>query len=160
MKYFTISEFIKSDTARKLNIDNTPTEYQKNNAIEFINNLLDDLREAWSEYCTENDLGTGAIRVSSGIRSKKLNDAVGGSKTSAHYHGYAADLVPYNYEMAEFKKFVYNWLQDKDFDQMISEDENKAGVPGWIHLGYKNGAGKQRKQFLYMRNKQYYVLKM
>lgn len=160
MKYFTISEFTKSDTARKLNIDNIPTEYQKNNAIEFVDNLLDDLREAWGEYCAENDLGTGAIRVSSGIRSKKLNDAVGGSTTSAHYHGYAADLVPYNYEMAEFKKFVYNWLQDKDFDQMISEDENKSGVPGWIHLGYKNGKGKQRRQFLYMRNKKYYILKM
>ena len=54
MKYFTISEFIKSDTARKLNIDNTPTEYQKNNAIEFINNLLDDLREAWGDVLLSN----------------------------------------------------------------------------------------------------------
>ena len=31
MKYFTINEFIRSDEANKRNIDNTPTEYQRNN---------------------------------------------------------------------------------------------------------------------------------
>ena len=158
MKYFTLNEFIKSETAEQLNIDNTPSEYQKNNVIEFVENLLDDLREAWGEYCKQHTLGTPAIKVSSGIRSKALNEAVGGSKTSAHYHGYAVDLIPYNGRLDEFKKFCVNWLFDKDFDQFISEDENENGVPRWIHIGYKHGTGKQRHQCLYMVNNKYYTL--
>ena len=160
MKYFTIDEFIKSDTAKKLGIDNIPSQEQKDHAIELIDNLLDPLREAWGDYCKKNNLGSGAIRVSSGIRSKALNKAVGGSKTSAHYLGYAADLVPYNGNLKEFKKFVWNWLIEsgEDFDQFISEDENSKSVPQWIHIGYKNSAGKQRKQYMYMKNGKYYYL--
>lgn len=158
MKYFSIAEFTKSDTAKKKGIDNTPTQYQIDNATEFIENLLDPLREAWGHYCKQHALGTPAIKVSSGIRSKALNEAVNGSKTSAHYHGYAADLVPYNGELAVFKKFCVDWLFDKDFDQFISEDENKNGVPRWIHIGYKHGTGKQRHQYLYMVNNKYYTL--
>ena len=153
-----MEEFIRSNEAKKRNIDNTPTEYQKNNVIEMVENLLDPLREAWAIECKKYKLGTPAIRVSSGIRSKALNEAVGGSKTSAHYHGWAADLVPCNGNLKQFKKFCINWLFDKDFDQIISEDEDKNHVPSWIHIGYKNGSGKQRQQYLYMINNKYYTL--
>ena len=158
MKYFTMNEFVRSETAAKYGIDNTPSEYQKNNVISLVENLLDPLREAWGVYCQKHGLGTPAIRVSSGIRSEKLNEAVGGSKTSAHYHGLAADLVPGNGQLAQFKKFCVEWLMDKEFDQFISEDENDNCVPRWIHLGYKHGSGKQRHQFLYMKNGKYYTL--
>jgi putative chitinase len=158
MKYFTMDEFIRSEKADELGIDNTPTEYQKNNVIEMVDNLLDPLREAWAVECNKYKLGTAAIRVSSGIRSHALNEAVGGSKTSAHYHGYAADLVPCNGNLRHFKKFCINWLLDKDFDQMISENEDKNNIPEWIHIGYKNGVGKQRQQFKYMVNGKYYYL--
>ena len=158
MRYFSLNEFIVSDTAKRLGIDNTPTEYQKNNIYEFVENLLDPLREGWDKYCKKHKLGTGAILVTSGIRSDLLNIAVGGSKTSAHYHGYAADLVPYNGQLSHFKKFCVNWLFDKDFDQMISEAEDDNGTPQWIHIGYKNSAGQQRHQYLYMVNGKYYYL--
>ena len=158
MKYFTIDELVRSSTATARGIDNTPSEYQKNNAIELVENLLDPLREDWARYCKQYALGTPAIRVNSGIRSQKLNEAVGGSKTSAHYHGWAADIVPLNGHMDQFKKFCVNWLLDKEFDQFISEEEDKNHIPRWIHVGYKNGAGKQRGQFLYMVNGKYYNL--
>jgi putative chitinase len=158
MKYFTMDEFIRSDEAKRRGIDNTPSESQKNNVIEMVENLLDPLRGAWGEYCRHRNLGTGAIRVSSGIRSAALNAAVGGSKTSAHYLGYAADLVPCNGNLREFKKFCVDWLIDKDFDQFISENENAAHVPEWIHIGYKNSAGKQREQYKYMVDGKYYTL--
>ena len=47
MKYFTLQEFIKSDTAIRLGIDNSPSEIQQKNVIEMVENLLDPLREAW-----------------------------------------------------------------------------------------------------------------
>ena len=158
MKYFTLYEFVRSDTADRLGIDNLPTEYQMNNCIEMVEMLLDPLREAWAEYCSMKKLGGGAIYVSSGIRCEELNNAVGGSKTSAHYHGWAADLVPRNGRLKEFKTFCVEWLKDKAFDQFISEDEDENNIPRWIHIGYKNGSGKQRQQYLYMKNGKYYTL--
>jgi putative chitinase len=158
MKYFSIEEFTRSATAVRKGIDNTPSQYQIDNATEFINNMLDPLREGWAMYCNMNGLGSGAITVTSGIRSKALNEAIGGSKTSAHYHGWAVDMVPANGFMSDFKKFCITWLHDKQFDQLISEDEDKNGIPGWIHLGYKNGAGAQRRQMLIMKNNKYYYM--
>lgn len=158
MKYFSIKEFTRSNTAVRLGIDNTPTQYQIDNATEFINNLLDPLRECWTAYCNMYGLGTGSITVTSGIRSKALNDAIKGSSTSAHCRGFAVDMVPANGFMPEFKKFCITWLQDKQFDQFISEDEDKNGTPGWIHLGYKSPNGSQRKQMLIMKNNKYYYM--
>lgn len=159
MKYFTIDEFTKSDTADVLGINNTPTQWQKDHIKELVENLLDPLREDWGKYCKQHGLGTAAIYITSGVRSESLNKAIGGSKTSAHYTGYAADLVPCNKQLAHFKKFCIDWLFDKDFDQFISEDEEwNNRVPRWIHIGYKNIAGKQRRQFMYMVNDKYYTL--
>jgi putative chitinase len=105
-----------------------------------------------------NNLGNPGVRINSGVRSVALNNAVGGSKTSAHMIGSAADITPLNGKMKEFKTFCVNWLKNKTFDQFISEDENSEGVPTWIHLGYKTSNNKQRKQFLKMINNKYYVL--
>lgn len=158
MKYFTFNEFIESETAKQKQIDNTPEQWQLDNAEEFVNNLLDHLREDWGIYCNLCNLGTGALRISSGIRCEELNKAVGGSKTSAHYRGYAADLIPYNGNLKEFKRFCIEWLKEKDFDQFISEDEDENKIPRWIHLGYKNSSGQFRKAFMYMKNNKYYYL--
>jgi putative chitinase len=156
MKYFTIEEFIKSSTADKYGIDNTPEQWQINNIIEFVNNLLDPLREAWAEHCRHYNLGSPAIKVTSGVRSKALNKKLGSSNTSSHYYGSAVDMVPANGKLKEFKDFCIFWLKDKSFDQLISENENEKGVPKWMHLGYKRYDGVKRHQFMYMVNNKYY----
>ena len=46
--------------------------------------------------------------------------------------------------MKEFKKFVVNWLKDKDFDEAIIE-KNKKGVE-WIHIQLYSNNGFQRKK--------------
>lgn len=158
MKYFTLSECTASSTAKRLGIDNTPSAEHKAHIIETIGNCLDPMREDWEKYCVNNNLGKPAIQVSSGYRSPKLNTAVKGAKTSAHSVGYAFDLVPLNGKMAEFKKFCREYFSDHDFDQLISENEDKNGKPQWIHVGYKNVEGKQRKEFLSMINGRYYSM--
>jgi hypothetical protein len=77
MKYFTIEELCQSETAERLNIDNTPTEEIIANMTYFIDRILDPLREAWGS----------AILVNSGFRCELLNKKLGGSKTSAHKTG-------------------------------------------------------------------------
>lgn len=140
MQYFTYNELTASETARKYGIDNTPTEEIKRNMNELVYALLDPIRKQW---------GSG-VMVTSGYRCPKVNSLVGGSSTSAHKYGYAADLVPVNGKLKEFKRFVYMWLINNDitFDQMIDEGS-------WLHIGLKSKFGKQRKQFLryYMDSK-------
>ena len=82
MKYFSINELTRSATAARLGIDNSPTTAVKKNLEKLINEVLDPLREAWG----------APIIVTSGYRSPKLNKAVGGSKTSQHVLGQAADI--------------------------------------------------------------------
>lgn len=139
MKYFTIKELCDSATAKKKGIDNTPSKVVELNLKEFIEGLLDGLREAWGS----------PIKVTSGYRSPKLNLAINGSKTSAHNRGYAADLVPSNGKMKEFKAFVKYYLKDKIYDQCILES---SGGSEWVHIGYKNGSNQQRRQNLIYKN--------
>ena len=134
--YFTIDEMVASPTAKKLKIDNTPSEEVKKHLQELID-FMNPLREAW---------GSG-IRISSGYRCKKLNSAVNGSPTSVHQIGYACDTSPMNGKMKEYKKFVQNYLKDKKFDQCLIE---KSGSTEWVHIGLYNNAHQQRKQIKFM----------
>ena len=159
MKYFTLKECTRSATAKAKGIDNTPCAEHIAHITESIETLIDPLREAWGQHCGSEGLGSSGIRISSGYRGPELNDAVHGSKTSAHCYGYAFDLVPVNGKMMEFKRFCRKFLSDnRPFDQMISEKENKKGVPNWIHIGYKHPNGRQRGEFLTMINDKYYPM--
>lgn len=158
MKNFTLSELTRSETARKRGLDNTPSAEHAANLEMLVAQLLDPLREAWAVRCANEHWGTPALTVTSGYRGPALNKAVGGAAASAHCLGFAADIVPANGRLAEFKGFCSGWLKGKAFDQMISEDENAAGVPRWVHLGYKNQQGGQRRQLLSMIGGKYQPL--
>ena len=129
--YFTIAELCASETAKKHNIDNTPDPIITSHLQKLIN-FLNPLRKTWGS----------AINVTSGYRCKKLNNMVGGSKTSSHMIGYGVDLVPANGKMDIFKKFVVDYMKTRIFDQCIIE---KSGKTEWIHIGLYNAKGQQRK---------------
>lgn len=134
---FTLEELLESETAHDKRIDNYPSWDVVHNLIELTSTILQPLRTAWG----------GAIEVKSGFRCKELNDKIkGASKTSVHMKGYAADLWPSNGKFAEFVLFTQKFLQDNNiaFDQLIIE---KSGKSQWLHIGLKNNAGQQRRQF-------------
>ena len=132
-QYFTLKEMCESETAKKYGIDNTPSTAVIAHLTELMN-FLDGLRIAW---------GTPII-VTSGYRSHYLNQKVGGSPTSVHKRGWAADLKPKNGNMEEFKKFCTEWIKDKEWDQLLLE-KNKNGSE-WVHVGLYSNSGLQRKQ--------------
>lgn len=137
-KYFTLKEMTYSDTAKKYGIDNTPSA----SVIEHLKELmefLDGLREAWGS----------PINVTSGYRCHYLNTKVGGSITSVHKRGWAADLQVKNGKMKEFKKFVKEYLKDKKYDQCLIERNSKTGAE-WIHIGLYNNLKQQRCQMKIM----------
>jgi uncharacterized protein YcbK (DUF882 family) len=79
---FKLSEFIESDTAERLGIDNTPPDWAVENIRLLCEKLLQPLRSLYGK----------AMIVNSGYRCKELNEAVGGVETSFHRKGLAADI--------------------------------------------------------------------
>ena len=123
-KHVSYKEGIKSNTAMRLNIDNSPGEYHLGNMTGVAINLFEPLRE-W--------VG-GPIKINSFYRSVALNKAIGGSSRSQHCEGRAMDIddtfrYKTNAEMYEYIK------ENLNFDQMIWEfgtDKN----PDWVHISY------------------------
>ena len=121
---FTLLELIKSDIALRNNLDNTPTQGILQNLRELVINVLQPIREHYEK----------PVKISSGYRGEALNKFAGGSKTSDHMQGFAADIeVPgiSNYDLAE-------WIQaNLKFTQVILEFY-VMGNPhsGWVHVSY------------------------
>lgn len=142
-EHFELKEFTRSSVASVRGIDNTPTFEVVDRLEELIVNILEPLRIAW---------GSG-LRVTSGYRSEALNTAVGGSVSSVHRLGYAADIVPVNGKIAEFIKFAPRWLAQQGirWDQLIDETDSKGNR--WLHVGVRSSSGAQRGQVLKMVKK-------
>lgn len=80
--YFTLREFIKSTTAARLKIDNTPSAEILRNLEYGVQMVLDPLRRIHQQ----------PIIITSGYRCAQLNKAVGGVANSWHTKGNAADI--------------------------------------------------------------------
>ena len=142
-KWFTYGEFIKSETANKLNIDNTPTEeFVQDNIINLMR-TMDKIREKWTDYCEDNCLQNPQIIITSGFRCDALNKAIKGSKTSVHKIGAACDFEAKNGHNKELFGVVQKTLKEYEipFDQLINENDYE-----WIHLGIVNMLGLSRKE--------------
>ena len=135
MKFFSIEELTQSATAKRLGIDNTPSDKIKNNLTLFINTVLDPIREDWGS----------PIIVSSGYRCPELNKAVGGANTSGHQYGYCADLQVKGgmKKIRELADFIFKWMKDHNmkFDELLFE---KSGNVTWLHFCWIGKDGKQR----------------
>ena len=125
-KNFTLSELTKSETATRLDIDNTPNDEQIESLRLLCENILQPVRDHFGK----------PVRISSGFRCAELNSspAVGGSKTSDHCKGQAVDFeidgVP-NPELAD-------WIESNlKYTQLILEFYTQ-GQPnsGWVHCSF------------------------
>lgn len=127
-KNFTVEELTNSDTAARLGIDNTPDADTLENLQFLVDNVLQPLRDMYGR----------PITVNSGYRCPKLNKAVGGSKTSQHMVGQAADIT--GGSKAENKR-LFNLVLDNDltFDQLIDEKNYS-----WIHISYNRDRNRQQ----------------
>lgn len=89
-------------------------------------------------------LGHRPVYVSSAYRSKAVNRKVGGSKTSDHCNGYAADLIPPVRLIEAMHIIERSWLP---FDQLILEP-----AQGIVHISF---APKFRRQILTRKGNEY-----
>jgi zinc D-Ala-D-Ala carboxypeptidase len=123
-EHISYREGTKSNTASRLNIDNTPSPYVLTNMSGVAHNLFEPLRK-W--------VG-GPIKINSFYRSEKLNEAIGGSSRSQHCEGRAIDIDDtFGYKTnAE----MFHYIKDNlNYDQLIWEFGTEEN-PDWIHLSY------------------------
>lgn len=130
-KNFILSEITRSNTAKRLGIDNGPDKNHLRSIQRLITNLIQPMRDA-----------LGPIRISSGYRNPNVNRAIGGSTKSQHCKGEALDLQFWK-DGKICNKEIYDWVlsSDVEFDQMINEFDF-----AWIHISLK--AKNNRKQVL------------
>jgi zinc D-Ala-D-Ala carboxypeptidase len=132
-KHISYKEAIHSDTAKRMEIDNYPSDYHLVNMQALAENIFEPLRE-W--------VG-GPIKINSFFRSEKLNKAIKGSKSSQHMEGRSIDIdETYGYKTnAE----MYNYIKDNlDFDQLIWEYGTEKN-PDWVHVSYVSEDGNRGK---------------
>ena len=123
-KNFSLAEMVKSETALRHGMENNPGPDELNNLLELCANVLQPIRDHYQK----------GVKVNSGYRSPDVNAKVGGSRTSDHCRGTAADIeipgVP-NADLA-------NWIKENlSYTQLILEFYT-VGVPdsGWVHVSY------------------------
>jgi zinc D-Ala-D-Ala carboxypeptidase len=123
---FSLHEMCKSESALRLNIDNSPGETETENLRLLCENVLQPVRDHYGK----------GVKVNSGYRSPELNSspAVGGSKSSDHCKGMAADIEIVGIANADLAQ----WIMDNlDYTQLILEFYTQ-GIPdsGWVHVSY------------------------
>jgi hypothetical protein len=126
-KHLTLAEVVRSDTAKRLGIDNTPTPEHTANLMALASAIFEPLREHFG----------APIYISSGYRSKALNDATpGASATSQHSLGEALDLDQDGKRNGVTNQMVFEHIRDHlPFDQLIWEFGDDSN-PDWVHVSY------------------------
>lgn len=129
---FSLAEMTKSDTALRLDMDNTPGDEELANLQALCENVLQVVRDAY---------GVG-VKVNSGFRHPDVNAAVGGSKTSDHCKGMAADIEIPGVANADLAEWI---VENLEFRQVILEFYT-PGIPdsGWVHVSYNPNDNKKQ----------------
>lgn len=128
---FTLHELTKSETALRKGLDNEPGEEELKNLTLLTKKILQPVREHF-----------GPTKVNSGFRHPDVNSAVGGSKTSDHCKGMAADIEVPGVANADLAQ----WIVDNcEFRQVILEFYT-PGIPdsGWVHVSYNPDDNKKQ----------------
>ena len=121
---FTLNELTKSETATRLDLDNTPNEEQIESLRLLCENILQPVRDHFGK----------PVKISSGFRAPAVNQATGGSATSDHCKGQACDFEIEGLSNPD----VATWIMENlTYSQLILEFYVQ-GQPnsGWIHCSY------------------------
>jgi hypothetical protein len=125
-EHLDLSEVTRSETAKRKGISNMPTPEHLENFKKLAQNIFEPIRKHFGV----------PIHISSGYRSKGLNTAIGGVKTSDHCYGMAIDLDQQGHSSGITNKKVFDFIKSNlKFKQLIWEGGTKQ-EPDWVHVSY------------------------
>ena len=131
---FSLNELIRSQTAERKCIDNTPSPEHQENLKLLCTHVLQRVRDHFGKVVT----------ISSGYRSPELCTAIGSKITSQHAKGQAADFEIFGVSNKDLADYIDSELH---YDQLILEYWNESDPnSGWVHCSFSEG--NNRKQYL------------
>jgi hypothetical protein len=134
-QHLSLSEVTRSDSAKRHGIDNTPTAEHLENFKLLAEKVFEPIRAHFGV----------PIHISSGYRSKALNQFVKGSLSSQHCKGEAIDIDMDGSSNGVTNKMIFDFIKENlDFDQLIWEfgsDKN----PDWVHVSYTKAGNRKQK---------------
>ena len=131
---FSLEELTFSQVASRRGLDNTPSDKVKDN-LERLAFFLEQVRKVFNK----------PFLISSGYRSREVNEAVGGSKTSQHCDGCAADFNVKGMSPSAVVRAIVD--ANIPYDQVILEFDS------WVHISIPTIKGNPpRKQALIIDN--------
>jgi len=138
---FNLREFTRSSTATQQDITNEPPLAVIYKLQTLCQTVLQPIRYLWG----------GPIFVTSGYRSKQLNQAVGGATDSDHIYGCAADIRSRSDDKTTNKALfdlIVSMIKSGEIEVKQLIDEKNYD---WIHISYQDGRTTKRNQILHIR---------
>jgi len=133
-KNLDLIEVTRSTEAKRRGINNSPTAEHLANLKLLAEKVFQPIRDHFA----------APIHISSGYRSRMLNNAIGGAIKSQHCTGQAIDIDVDGTSITN--KQIFDFIKDNlEFDQLIFEFGNDSN-PDWVHVSFKKGSN--RKQVL------------
>jgi zinc D-Ala-D-Ala carboxypeptidase len=130
-----LAELTRSETAKRNGIENTPTAEHLENFKLLADKVFEPIREHFKT----------PIFISSGYRSKELNELIKGSPSSQHCKGQAIDIDMDGGNGEVTNRMVFDFIKNKlDFDQLIWEFGTDFN-PDWVHVSYVKGKNRKQK---------------
>ena len=125
-KNLTLAEAIRSETAKRKYVDNTPSGIELDNLKLTAEKIFQPIRDHFNK----------PIYVSSMFRCERLNGLVGGTSHSKHITGQAIDIDNDGTDVSN--KDIFNYIKDNlKFDVLIWEFGDDS--PNWVHCSYVEG---------------------
>ncbi|AUD00949.1 D-Ala-D-Ala carboxypeptidase family metallohydrolase [Spirosoma pollinicola] len=130
---------IKSDTAIRKGIDNTPSPA-----------IYANMQRVYQDFYVPICAHFGRLPITSFYRSPKLNAAIGGASKSAHLYGCAIDIDCDGLSTVT-NKALFDWVRrNLLFDQLILENPDAHGNPAWVHVAHNRDGQAERNQVMKM----------
>lgn len=122
--HFTLQEAVKSQTALRKGIDNTPTDAEKKKLAQVALHILEPVRRYFNI----------PFSPSSWFRCLELNRELGSNDDSQHVK---AEAVDFEIPGIDNLTLAYWVMENIDFDQIILEC-HEPGDPnsGWVHASF------------------------
>jgi hypothetical protein len=122
--HFTLAEAVKSQTAVRLGIDNTPPAVVIEATKAVAEHILEPVRAHYGI----------PIIPTSWFRCPKLNRLIGGKQNSQHVRGEAVDFEVAGVPNVDVARWISNNLE---YDQVILEFYDGINPnSGWVHVSY------------------------
>ena len=117
-KNFSLAELTISQEASRSGLKNAPSHDQTLSLIALCQNVLQPLRDRIRK----------PIVITSGFRSVSVNRRIGGSQSSQHCKGQAADFIVPGLELRNIMQLIQS--MELPVDQLLLEYNR------WIHVSY------------------------